>query len=165
MSAIRLAASSLVFAGFTLYGAVQKSKKLCALSELSALSSDLSAFAGRLELTMSPLDSIASAAARQSRIKRFWEALAAALSSGLAPDEAFENACSLLRCGEALPVLEELFSGLGSSNASAEAACFRFASERIGALAEKLGREAAVGVKLTNSLSVLMGLAAALLLL
>jgi|GEM_PF-2576436 len=165
MSAARLLASALVFGGFVLYGAVKKARRLNEAEQLRSIAADIAELAVKLEMTRAPLGSIAGALAQKSCLPRFWQELGEALEAGESPKGAYQKARQMIVCTEADGVLEELFSVLGAADAASEANKLKHAGARLEGILNESNRKAQESNRLTGSLCVLMGLAAALLLL
>ena len=165
MSAARALSALLVFSGFVLFGRVRCSRKKLEASQTEALLTDVTAIECRLGALRQPLERLVGSAAEQSAVSGFWTEISKGLSSGKTPSEAFEVAGDRIISSGAREILRELFSEIGSSDLKSELQRLSFAQKRLNALAEETKSRTGSELKLTNSLSVMMGLAAALLLL
>lgn len=165
MSAARLASAMLVFAGFALYGKVRGARLQSEADEVSALASDLSEFEGMIANARLRLPAIAKRLSEKSLTGVFWQCVASGLERGLSPASAYDEAESRLACSGAKPALEELFASVGSSDAESELKRLGFVRQRLEALSAEAMKKAEESKKLKGSLSALLGLAAALLLL
>ena len=165
MSAPRLICSAAVFCGFVLYGAVRAERKKAALSEAEALRKDLAELSDRMELTRSHLCAICEELSRKSGLSELWSAMTEGLSKGLAPSEAFALCRGTLKNEAAAAVIKELFEDLGSADIEKESGRLELSLKKLDELISFSRGEFEKSRRLTSSLSVLMGLAAALILL
>lgn len=165
MSWIRLLSSGLVFSGFLLYGRISALRCAQKAECIAGLCAELELMESSLELLRPPLETLCEDAAEHAVNTRFWQTSAMALKQGNTPAEAYSLAEQYLSCKEALPVLGELFAKIGSSDAETELKRIKNAETSLKIKAEVLAAESAKSTKLRSSLSVMMGLAAALILL
>lgn len=165
MSAARTAAAFAVFSGFALFGAVSNSRKRQKVKEAKILLADASELESRIKTLRQPLADIAEAFSVNSGCAGFWGGISKGLSAGLSPEAAFDRAKSMISSDEVRNVLAELFEGLGSSELNGELRRLELAVNRLEQVYAETQKSLESGTKLTNSLSILMGLAAALLIL
>lgn len=133
--------------------------------ELTSLVSDLVELQSRLRLLRSPANELAQALSQKGCAKEFWSGMSKELDLGKTPLNAYKAAESILLNKTSKTVLEELFNQFGSSDAETEQKRILLAIESLKAAKQKYDSEFERSVKLRRSLSVLMGIAAALILL
>ena len=165
MSAGRLAAAALVFSTFAMYGVIRTSKHHARVKMLNSLCADMREFGTRLALERMPLPQItARLAADGGECSTIWKTINEGLRDGNTFAAAYARAEELLYGNEEKAIMQELARSIGTSDAQSESQRLEFAYKRLDAVLQNLKARTDKSVRLTSSLSVLGGLAAALLL-
>ena len=165
MSAGKLVSAALVFIAFTLYGAVRTSKQNGRLNLLMDICSDIGEIESRLSITKSPLPDIAEVMAVVGACPKLWGSISEGMRKGYSFRQAYEEADRPCFGTEEAEVLAELARKLGTCNLESECRRLRFTCNKLTTLHGELTKKVQAGAKLNGSLSVLCGLAAALLIL
>ena len=165
MSAARLLASALAFSGCALAGAVSGARKKQRVEELHGLVSDVGVICRRLDLTHAPITDALLCDAGEFSFAELWRRIARDIERGSSPYEAFCGAESEIKDVPARRILSELFCDIGSADIGSELKKLGIAAERLGDREAEERKRADKGAKLTGRLSLMLGLAAALLLL
>lgn len=165
MSISRLFAAGLVFMAFAMYGAVNGSRHNARVTLLKGLYYDVAEMRTRLKLLHEPLDVITENMATSGKCKELWSEVSIYMKKGKSFGEAFGESDRRAFGNEEIEIMYELSAQLGKNNVAEEEKRLEFAAIRLNELYKKLKEDTEKGVKLTNSLSVLGGLAAALLML
>lgn len=164
MSAARTIAAISAFGACALYGAVRKARTKGEAAALGGITEDLMEAERMVRLTRSPLTSIAGELAKAGKSQLFWRSIHEKMLAGSSLFKAYSSTPKPCMNGEAGQVLDGLFSSLGRGDAETESKRIRLAAERLGALFSETEKRASEKCRLTSSLSVLAGAAAALLL-
>ena len=165
MSAGRLAAAGMVLAVCALFGRVRASGNESALRETHALCGDIMRLETLLRSQKLTLPEAAERLSREGASRELWEGVSQRMSEGMSFSGAFSAAPHPALCLGAAEAVCELAEGLGKADMAAELSRLKNAEARLSSIcdeAEKAGRNRD---KLTTSLSMLCGLAAALLIL
>lgn len=163
MSAARLALAAGAFAVCAVFGTVRRAEREAGRKRLESVSADISALRVKLADGRLPLGRIASELAASGQNAGYWRGVSEAMARGLSFGEAAPPVPGL--DSEADEILRSLFAGLGDGSLRAEEERIERAERGLRALLEKRTRELEKRGGLINSLSLLAGLAAALLIL
>ena len=165
MSAARAIAAGAAFGACALFGAVRKARAKKELDALSGAAWDIREAERLLRMTNAPLGEIASELSEKGRLRPFWKAVGEGMAGGASAYSAYSNAAPPCAEHEALRVLEELFSSLGRGDGETESKRLSSAADKLDALYAEAEKKAAEKAGITGAVSLLAGVAAALLLL
>ncbi|MCR5809623.1 MAG: hypothetical protein K6G56_08735 [Clostridiales bacterium] len=164
MSAARLFAGVVVIAACALFGSVRNAEALRRLKTAEGLRSDISEAEHLLTGGRKDLFAICETLSFRGACADLWRDISNEMQNG----SGFYTAFSKARkpdCGrEAAAELERLAALLGKGDAAAESERLRDAAKRLGAIVENMQKNRAEKCRLTSSLSLLLGLCLALLL-
>lgn len=153
------------FGACALFGAVRKARTKQEVFALSGITADIREAERMVGLSKAPIASIAGELARSGRSAPFWQSVSDKLNGGSALIEAYSASPAPTALPEAAQVLDGLFSSLGRGDAETESKRLRAAAERLEEILGAAEKRASEKCRLTGSLSMLAGAAAALLLL
>lgn len=155
----------LAFGACALFGSVKKARSGRSLCDAEALVKDLGELGDRMRLRREPLDEISARLAAEGGCRALWKGISQGLAEGRTFSEAYALAEKPPVCREVMSVVDELASSLGTGAMEDEIKRLGEAMDKLGTRLAELEKADAERSKLTGSLSVLLGLAAALLLL
>ncbi len=165
MSAGRLSAAGICFGICVLFGKVRITRSRQQVEELEKLLGDLRSAENSVRLVRLPLGEIVNGLRENGRSKKLWSSVCAGMSSGLD----FGRSVASADTPPVSPEAEKIFSELSSLAVSNDADVL---AKRLSSVADRLENELETErknsrekEKLTSSLSVFAGLAAALLIL
>lgn len=165
MSALRLICAGASLTVCVLYGAVKRSGNEILLENVSRLHSDIRLFSNLLRSRRLPLSETADIIACEGELKEMWASASSGIRSGKSFEEAYRDATKPVLSGEAEAVMSELASGLGKGDIDSELERLEAARDALGSICAEMRNSYADKNRLIRSLSMLTGIAAALLLL
>ena len=163
MSAARLAAGLAAIAVCGLFGAVRNAEASAGLIAAEGLKNDLTE-AGHMLAVRRELPAICEALSERGACAELWQDMSASLKDGLSFSEAFSRARKPPAGREVLETLSGLCKHLGSGDVNAEAERLDLAVKKLDGIIAKMQKNRAEKGKLMSSLSLLLGLCIALLL-
>ena len=164
MSAARALAAGAAFGACALFGAVRKARAKRDAASLGSLAWDIREAERLLRMTNAPLSEITQELSEKGRMKPFWKAVGERMEDGASAYAAY-TASPPQAAPEALRVLDELFSSLGRGDSQTESKRLSAAADKLDALYSEAEKKAAEKGRITGAVSLLAGVAAALLLL
>ena len=165
MSAARLLASGAVFAACVTAGAVRASRMELRIKNTHALSADIARLKGFVCSERIPLDEAAERLRASGGLKPLWEGVCGFMRRGCDLARAYSEAVKPELVPEATAVLDELFSALGKGDSAAELERLGSACLRLERVCAEASAEGGKSRRLIQKLSLLLGIAAALLIL
>ena len=165
MSAARLIAAGLVFACCGTFGLVRSARIELELKNAEALAADTERLSGFIGESRMPLREAFERLAEEGGLGELWLELSQRMDSGCSAGDAVCGAAYFERIRGGREAARELSAGLMSGEAEAVRSSLSGCAARLRTLCDARRGEIASRVKLTRSLSLLLGLAAALLML
>lgn len=165
MSAARLIAALLAVCGSALFGAVSNSRAEERIKNTDRLVSDVDEMYSLLRIDRMPLHEIASRLSEKGELPALWANVEAEMEAGASLKEAL-NDIKLPGPGSAAARFAGyLTDGFPAGDAETESARIGYALEKLKAYRESAINEQKEKGRLTSSLSLMLGLAAAILIL
>lgn len=155
----------LAFGACALFGSVRQARGAKAVADLASFRGDLVETENLMRQSRTPLPEIAAKLAESGRCPAFWEAVSRGLAGGLSFREAYSAAPKPELPAGAAEVADGLAAALGTGDLQTESERLTAAAERLAPMLSDLEKSTAEKGKLIRSLSLLAGLAAALLIL
>ena len=165
MSALRFAAAGVSFGICVLFGSVRKARLRRSLEELEALTEDIKYAVSCVKLMKLPVDEIVRRLAENGGCGCFWKSVWEGMTSGLDLKQAIAVAEKPSLSAVSGSVLSELADDATLSDSDTLAGRLSMIAERLDAELEYRRGKSREEEKLTSSLSVFAGLAAAILVL
>ena len=165
MSAARFAAAGISFGVCVLYGAVKRARSKCRMDELEGLIRDIVVMEAEVRLEKRPIEEIVCGLSEKGNCRRMWRAALAEMRSGTPLSRSLGDSGTHSADGEAEREIEELFSRSPTSDSVSFAERLSNSARKLEAILEKEKKQNLEKDKLTSSLSVFAGIAAALLIL
>ena len=165
MNAARAASAAAAFAVCAVYGRVKASREEEKLRWEKAMLSDLHSAERLIVSSRVPLWETAGKLSREGACAEMWNDICLRLVSGDSFSKAYSAARKPPVCPEAADIVGELAEKLGTEDIGAEAERLRCAVDKLLRLCSERESSAAKKCRLIRTLSVLLGLAAAIVLL
>ena len=165
MSAARLTGALCAFAACALYGAVRRSAAEERLRRTEGLLSDIRRMGAAIGALRLPLARIASELAEEGSERALWRGVSLGMEQGLSFAEAYKSAPKPRLGAGAEAVMSGLAASVGGGDAASETASVKAAAEELSRLIETERGGCERQGRLMGSLSMLLGLGLALLLL
>ena len=159
----RLLCAVIVFAVCTIFGSVRNSGRSKCLYELGDMIADMEELETAMRLEHMPLQSIAQRLAVSGKCEWLWEGVCEGMRNGASFGTAYHLIKKPYLGAEIEKSLNELASRLGTSDLETEIKRIRKTTDELTRVYSEMQRKNGEKSKLVNSLSILTGLAAALL--
>ena len=165
MSAARFTGALCAFTACAIYGAVRRSAAEERLRRTEGVLADIRRLGAAIGSLRLPLGRIASQLAEEGSERALWRGMSLAMENGLSFAEAYKSAPKPRLCAGADALIMRLSASLGSGDAASETASVGAAAEELKRLIEAERGGCARQGRLMGSLSMLLGLGLALLIL
>lgn len=163
MNGARIVSAALAFTVCAVFGTVRRARMRREAEIASLLAADVCDLERMLRLERRPIAELAGRLAEAGGCREFWRGVAEGIEHGATFGEAYASAPKPEAGKAAAEVLSALAEKQGSGDAEGESVRIKKTANELADIAEQMRKTSAEKGKLTGTLSLLAGLAAALL--